>query len=502
VNKPDEVAFATDDVLVLLSGAGAGKTTALMRELEELLKVYRPDEIAFVTFTRKGVANGIERALRASPQLSVDDLVYFKTLHALCFRELGLKRGAIINRYDLADFNRLLGFKLHLNPAFGNQTGDDQLLSRYDALRSGGKKGVYAEGVVDEARYKRLTKAYEAFKRTRGLVDFHDCLLRFLDRGKPVAVKAALIDEAQDLTLLQWEVCRTAFSQCEKVRIAGDDYQSLFTYSGASPRTLVSLASRYPSEKLESSHRLPKEVYRFARGVTALIGDKIEKDFKPTKSVDGFVEELSDRTALTRKILKDFEERGPQPGRWYLLFRNNYFMSDMAPILEQHMVPYHTSKGFCLNDRLLAKVKRYYNFQKKGFGTKEAFERFCEEHNIKDINADFTESDLIPSERRYVYDSYVRRHGVEALERMSRGEPFLLLSTTHKVKGGEADFVAVFLDCTKKVMENALRNLDEELRVLYVACTRARVGLYLCQSAGTSLHNLSRVVDAVREAML
>jgi superfamily I DNA/RNA helicase len=499
--KPDEVRFATDDVKVFLAGAGAGKTTALMNELVELLKTYRPDEIAFVTFTRKGVANGIERALLANPQLTAKDLPYFKTLHALCFRELGLKRSAIISRRDVVTFNKLLGFKLHLNPAFEHQSEDDALLSRYDALRSGSTKGIYTFGAYDEARYKRLTKAYEVFKQANHLVDFHDCLLRFRDRGKPVAVKVALIDEAQDLTPLQWEVCQIAFAQCEKARIVGDDYQSLFTYSGASPRTLVSLASRYQTVKLEQSYRLSKEVYRFARGVTTLIGDKIEKDFKPTKGVEGFVTELSDRMLLARKIHKDLKEHGPLPGRWYLLFRNNCFISDMTAILEQRVVPYHTPKGFCLNDRLLAKIKRYYNFRKRGFGTKETFERFCAEHNIEDINGDFTDTDLIPSDRRYVYYDYVERYGVEELEAMARSEPFVLVSTTHKVKGGEADYVAVFLDCTRKVLENALVHMDEELRVLYVACTRAKTGLYLCQSAGVSRYNLSKVVDAVKEAI-
>jgi superfamily I DNA/RNA helicase len=500
VGKPDDVEFATDDVTVYLAGAGAGKTAALMDELTELLKTYRPDEIACVTFTRKGVANAIERALLANPQLVAGDLAYFKTLHALCFRELGLKREAVINKRDMSTFNKLLGFKLHLNPAFGKQTKDDELLSRYDALRSGSSKGAYVFGVYDESRYERLTRAYESFKRINRLVDFHDCLSLFRDRGKPVAVKVALIDEAQDLTPLQWEVCQIAFSQCEKILVAGDDYQSLFTYSGASPRTLVSLASRHKSVKLENSYRLPEAVYRFARGVTTLIGDKIEKDFKPTKGVQGFVEELTDRMELARKMRKDFEENGPLPGRWFLLFRNNCFIPDMTAMLEQFELPYHTAKGFCLNERLLAKVKRYYNFQKKGFGTKETFEKFCAEHNIRDINDDFTESDLIPSERRHVYYDYVKRHGVEELEEMAKSEPYALLSTTHRVKGGEADYVAVFLDCTRKVMENALTNMDEELRVLYVACTRAKTGLYLCQSTRTSRYNLSRVVDAIQEA--
>jgi superfamily I DNA/RNA helicase len=242
-------------------------------------------------------------------------------------------------------------------------------------------------------------------------------------------------------------------------------------------------------------------VYRFARGVTALIGDKIEKDFKPVKDVEGFVEDLPDRTALMRKIRMDLEKNGPLPGRWYLLFRNNYFASGVASLLEQHAVPYHTAKGFCLNERQLMKIKRYYNYQKLGYGGKEAFERFCAEHNIKDVNDDFIDSDLIPSERRYVYWDYVQKYGIDALVEMSEKEPFLTLSTTHKVKGGEADYVAVFLDCTKKVGENALINIDEELRVLYVACTRAKIGLYLCDASGMSSNNLSRIVEAVKEAM-
>ena len=60
------IRFKTSDVRVYLAPPGAGKTFSLMDEMVELLKVYRPDEIAFVTFTRKGVENGIERALKAN----------------------------------------------------------------------------------------------------------------------------------------------------------------------------------------------------------------------------------------------------------------------------------------------------------------------------------------------------------------------------------------------------------------------------------------------------
>jgi superfamily I DNA/RNA helicase len=254
--------------------------------MTRLLEVYRPDEIAFVTFTRKGVDNGKERALLANPQLTREDLVHFKTLHSLCFRELGLKHDAVLDPLKMDKFNKLSGgyFNIALHEAFDKQTEDDKLLSCYDAVRNGATKGVVVNYKCSPERYNRFVNMYEEFKKANGLVDFHDCLLRFCERGLPVNVKAAFIDEAQDLTPLQWEVCRIAFSLCEKIRISGDDFQSLFVYSGASPGTLIALAKKYHRIKLEKSYRLPKSVYRFAKGITRLIEDKIDKDFVPEKT--------------------------------------------------------------------------------------------------------------------------------------------------------------------------------------------------------------------------
>jgi superfamily I DNA/RNA helicase len=493
---PDAVTFNAPDVVVHLAAAGAGKTTAIMDEMTKLLTVYRPDEIAFVTYTRKGVAYGIERALQTNPQLTADDLVYFKTLHALCFRELGLKYASIITRADMEKFNQLVGFNVTLRDANELQTDDDKLLTRYDAIRSGSTKGVFVHGSFDEERYHRLVRAYEEFKARNYLVDFYDCLLKFRDAGQPVrGIKAAFIDEAQDLTMLQWEVCQLAFSACEKVRISGDDYQALFSYLGASPRTLVALAGRYRTVKHESSYRLSRAVYRFARGVTGLISDKVEKDFKPVKDLEGFVNKVADRRIVIHRIREDLAEHGVQPYRWYLLFRNNCFIDEIADLLEQYTIPYHTAKGFCLDVRMLSRIRRYYNFRKKGFSSGEALKAFCEKFRITDIDAEFTESDLIPANRMFVYFDYVQKYGLDALEEMAEKEPFLLLSTVHRVKGSEADYVGVFLDCTRRVEENALVHVDEELRVLYVACTRSRIGLYLI--SGTGRYGLDKLVDMI-----
>jgi superfamily I DNA/RNA helicase len=490
--------FNTDDVTVYLAPAGGGKTHRLMDDIIPALEIYRPDEVALTTFTRKGVSNAIARAMEINKSLKAEDLVYWKTFHALCFKELGLKHSAIIEHSDMARFNELLGFDIHLSESFENQSEDDKLLTRYDAIRSGSNKGIIIEGAYDEERYERLIAAYEAFKKTNGLVDFYDCLTMFRDRGKPIeSIKYLCIDEAQDLTDLQWEVAEIAFAKAVSVRIAGDDYQSLFTYAGASPATLIDMTRRYNTIKLEKSYRLSEAVYRFSKGITSLIQDKVEKDFVPVSGIKGFVREFNDRYVLARKIRDDLAQNGYQKNRWYVLFRNNCFIQNSTEMLEMQTIPYHTSKGFVLTERDLNKILRYMNYRKEGYGGAEAKEAFCKEYNIANIHDSFVESDLIPSERKYVYEDYVNKYGIERLIEMSKGEPFLLLSTTHRVKGGEADFVAVFLECTRRVSENILLNVDEELRVLYVACTRARIGLYLMQSEGR--YGLDKLVELVKE---
>jgi DNA helicase-2/ATP-dependent DNA helicase PcrA len=476
-----DVSFNTKDVTVYIASAGAGKTTVLMDELSTMLKTYRPDEIAFTTFTRKGVETGKERALNINAHLSVDDLPYFQTLHRMAFHEAKLKKKNIIEPADLVRFNKMFGYNVQFHGAFNNQTDDDKMLSRYDAIRSNATQGVFVHQSYDEERYYYLTKNYEKFKQENNLVDFYDCLLRYRESGKPLPVAAFLLDEAQDLTGLQWEVVMLAAQNAQVVRIAGDPAQTLFSYSGAYSETLINVAKKYKTVELYKTYRLPKKVCKVADAVIDLMQEKIPRTHKPIKNVEGVVQDITDREWLARLVKADFEKHSEKQHRWFFLFRTNFNIADMASILEKHVIPYHTSKGFVISERDLSKIRRYENYKMSGFGTEEAKAKFMEDYGIKDLNDHFVESNLIPSDRRYVYADYIDRYGLTELENMVRRPAFLLLSTVYKVKGGEADNVAVFLDATKQVACNMVVDLDGEFRVFYVACTRAREKLYMVQ---------------------
>lgn len=482
--------FGTDDVTILFAGAGAGKTTRLIKEITRDLQTYRPEDIAFVSYTRRGAYEGRDRVVK---KLGVDEdrLEYFKTLHALTFSELGYSDKKVFTYKYAQLFNEALGFNLTTSKHDESNTLDDKLINLYDQRRSGHSDLNADVDGFDKLRYDRLVKAYEAFKKHHNLVDYTDCLVDFVHRGKAVPVRVAYIDEAQDLTALQWEVCKVAFSKAEKIFIAGDDYQSIYKYAGARPDVLIELARRHKVVKLETSYRLPMSVYRMAKSITDILGVKVDKDYRPFKDEEGSVRFINDRRIMA-KIIQSRQEES-----WLVLFRTNYHAADFEEYLKAELVPYHTARGFVIGEDRLGKINKYYNFRKEGFGDEEAKKAFMLQHDIRNFNDDFCDSSLIEGEQALIFQEYINKYGIRTITDIAKAPPKIFVSTIHKVKGGEAKNVAVFLDCTQKIHRNRFRDFDSELRLLYVAFTRAQLRLFIVKSE--SRYGLDDIVETLKE---
>ena len=97
--------FEGKDVLVLLANAGTGKTRRLIEEVSKELETRRPEELAFVTFTRKGAEEGLRRVC-SKLMYEPEDLPYFRTLHSLTFHALNLKANQMFGRLDQRKFNK------------------------------------------------------------------------------------------------------------------------------------------------------------------------------------------------------------------------------------------------------------------------------------------------------------------------------------------------------------------------------------------------------------
>ena len=461
-------------------------TRRLIEEVSKELEVRRPEELAFVTFTRKGADEGLKRVC-SKLMLEPEDLPYFRTLHSLTFHAMNYKANQMFGRIDQRKFNKKYGYNVNrceVGTGKVAPTKDSMYLDFYDMERSGAltsKQMVEAD--IELGYYHQLVRNYEEYKAQQCLVDFFDCLIKYVQEGDSLPVKVVMIDEAQDITALQWRVIDKAFAKAEKIIIAGDENQSIYSYSGARPDFLIDLAKRFPVEHLSVSYRIPQSVYRLAKGITNFIGDKTDKPFNPRlENPEGNIIQLADIERLKNFIDSDNFHDSKTETEWYILARNNCFLSTPKRILEDALIPYWTADGFFMGGEIMKRLKDYEGFRLEGYKDQAKKEQFQRKFGIVDFREPFTETNLFTEERKWVYASYIEKYGLHKLEEMCKWNPQVLVSTIHHVKGGEAKNVAVMLDATRKTKGNVFNDIDEELRILYVAVTRARENLYLIDS--------------------
>ena len=478
--------FEGKDVKILLSQAGSGKTRRLIEEVSKELEVRRPEEIAFVTFTRKGAQEGLHRVC-SKLMLEPDDLPYFRTLHSLTFHALNYKANQMFGRLDQRKFNKEYGYSVNrceVDTGKVLPTRDSKYLDFYDLERSGALTSKQlVEADIEVGYYRQLVRNYEEYNSAQCLVDFFDCLIKYVQEGDSLPVKVAMIDECQDITALQWKVIEKAFSKAEKIIIAGDENQSIYSYSGARPDFLIALAKKFPVEHLSVSYRIPQSVYRLAKAITNFIGDKTDKPFEPRlENPEGRIVQLNYLDRLKNFINTSDISNDENETAWYILARNNCFLEEPKKLMEENLIPYWTAEGFFMGGQIMKRLKDYANFGMVGYKDGKKKEDFQRKFGIEDFSVPFTETNLFTEGRRWVYASYIEKYGLNKLEEMCKWNPQVLISTIHHVKGGEARNVAIMLDATRKTKGNVFNDIDEELRVLYVGVTRTKENLYLIDS--------------------
>ena len=260
-------------------------------------------------------------------------------------------------------------------------------------------------------------------------------------------------------------------------------HNSIYSYSGARPDFLIQLSKQYPVEYLSKSYRIPYSVFRLASAITDFIGAKTDlKAEHREENGEGSITQLNAVDRLVNFIDEDCIRNNPNKTSWYILCRNNCFLDSPKRVLEESLIPYWTSDGFFMGGEIMRRLKTYENFKLEGYKDEKKKEEFQRKFGIEDFNAPFTETNLFTEGRKWVYASYIEKYGLKKLEEMCKWNPPILISTIHHVEGGEADNVAVMLDTTRRTQGNVFCDIDEELRILYVAVTRTKKNLFLIDS--------------------
>jgi superfamily I DNA/RNA helicase len=449
----------------IFGSPGTGKTTYLLNLLEKLLQVYNPHEIAFVSFTKKGSYEGKERAIKKFG-FSESDTSYFRTLHSLAFQSLNLKSSSIIDKHDFKDLSKSLGMNFLGFYTEELKHNDDAYLF-YDQLQRNNRK--ISEKMLlnlELDKIKTVQYNYNNFKKKLNLKDFTDIIEEFVKKEIVIPVKIAIVDEAQDLTTLQWKMIMQAFRNVDFLYIAGDDDQAIYEWSGADVDYFINLKCD-ELVILEKSFRLPDNIFEFSKKLTNKIKNRVEK-----KNVKG------NGKIGTIKFINNFDEVIINNEQTYLfLSRNNFFLKSIQKyFMDKGMVFNYKNecsiKGFNFDIIMeFCRVKKHQsnvvssllksNLKKDYDMTKEWYDNL--NWNIDEINY---YRDLIKND---VHKNLNKKVNID-------------INTIHTVKGGEADNVVVMQDLTASVYNNLKQNPDSENRIFYVAVTRAKQNLYLMQA--------------------
>ena len=455
------------NVRMIFGAPGCGKTTFLLHLLEQILENNEPDRVSFVSFTKKGSYEGRDRAMDRF-HFKEDDLPFFRTIHSLAFRDLKASRYDMISKRHYKEFSTAMGMNFVGYYTTDFNHNDDRYLFMVSLEKN--NKAVFETLLdgVDFNRFNSIKRNYERYKKEFVIRDYDDLLMDFINKDEPLPVDIAIIDEAQDLTTLQWQFCEVAFRDCKEVYIAGDDDQAIYGWSGADTPYFLEKTKGNEVVILDRSYRLKKNILELAKGVSSKISMRIPKDFS---AVD------EGGNIFYHNTIGDIPINSEES--YYFLSRNNYFL----PVIDKHLM----KKGIIFSHKDKPSVSpgkysaiRRYEELRKNAPLEIAGDKLLAPYLKKDrVKGDpwYSSFNLEIDESNYYRDLFKNKTDVSINKTM--------VNTIHGVKGGEADNVVVLLDMTKTVYSNltgSTLGMDSELRCLYVALTRTKKNLHIVHS--------------------
>ena len=487
---------------IILGPPGTGKTTTLLNLVDEFIKDgVRPKQIGYFSFTKKAAT---EAATRAADKFGLDienDLTFFRTLHSYAFNQLGVTKEKMMGPLEYKEFGIKCGIPIKtakFSTDDGTFNSDNEYLTiintarvkRMDLLEYYDSR----QNILDIERNTLflLAEELEKFKKEKGLKDFTDLLEDFLEKETTKKFEVLFIDEAQDLSLLQWDMVRKIWENANKTYIAGDDDQAIFKWAGADVDHFIALKEEVDDIKtLDQSYRIPGgPIHELSQKIINKIQNRFDKSYKPRDEI-GILKRYSDITQVNMS-----------EGNWLILSSANHFLEDAKDLCEIQGW-YYQYRGINSVPLKLLLALNNWEAWRKGAHLNHLEIKNIYEYLGSNVLPGFKKGKTLHSEEKYTLQKCKENHGLltdkvwfEAFEGLdpitetyirnmrANGEkinknPRIIMSTIHGAKGGEADKVLLMQDLTNAALETFSHDPDELHRLFYTGATRAKRELHV-----------------------
>ncbi len=368
--------------LLVLAGAGTGKTRVITYRIAELIRQGTPPErILAVTFTNKAAREMRERTIALLGRRKKGaKLPEVSTFHSLCVRVLrrhapllGYPQEFVI--YDRGDQEALARKALRAIRVGADQLRPADLLALVGAWKSlsvSPERAVELASTGKEQLGAHAYASYQSALRASGAVDFDDILrlTEELFERFPTAREAEarrfdhlLIDEYQDTNALQYRIVKALAEHHGNLCVVGDDDQSIYGWRGAEVTHILNFQRDWPQAKvvrLEENYRCTAPILQLANTLIAHNTHRHGKVLRAAREGGApprfirFEDEAQEAEAVVQDIAKrlapDYEQR-LSPGDFAILFRTNEQPRAFETELRRARLPYVLVGGQSFYDR-------------------------------------------------------------------------------------------------------------------------------------------------------